>query len=268
SGDRKALLIGINYPNSSGPLKGCINDVRNAQQNILPVYGYQQHEIRVMTDDLDPSSPDYPSRANILAAMRWLVEDAEHSSVRTIWFSGHGGPEEDLDGDEDDGNDEAICPADYETAGTIIDDDMNRILVQSLPPGARLTAIFDCCHSGSALDLPLLYNATGQLKKSNRVAYKKDGTYDAEGDQRKGNKHADVVFLSGCMDTQTSSDVPIGNSGIGALTRAFTEVLEASGHEISYGQLLEGIRDMLKAGSFEQVPQLSAARKIRLDEIY
>jgi len=31
---------------------------------------------------------------------------------------------------------------------------MNDIMVRPLAPGSRLTAIFDSCHSGTALDLP------------------------------------------------------------------------------------------------------------------
>jgi len=39
--------------------------------------------------------------------------------------------------------------------------------VQSLQPGVRLTAIFDSCHSGSALDLPYIYSTQGVLKEPN-----------------------------------------------------------------------------------------------------
>ena len=38
-------------------------------------------------------------------------------------------------------------------AGSIVDDEMNRLLVNPLPHGVRLHAIIDACHSGSALDL-------------------------------------------------------------------------------------------------------------------
>ena len=34
---------------------------------------------------------------------------------------------------------------------------MYEILVKNLPNGARLTCIFDCCRSGTMLDLPLSY---------------------------------------------------------------------------------------------------------------
>ena len=52
-------------------------------------------------------------------------------------YSGHGSDKRDDDGDEVDGNDETICPVDYKSEGDIIDDEMNQILVQRLPKGAR-----------------------------------------------------------------------------------------------------------------------------------
>ena len=42
---------------------------------------------------------------------------------------------------------------------------MNALLVQQLPRGSRLTAIFDSCHSATALDLPNVYDTQGQPKK-------------------------------------------------------------------------------------------------------
>lgn len=86
-------------------------------------------------------------------------------------YSGHGGRVKDLDGDEDDGFDETIYPVDHKMypgeSGQIIDDIMHDILVRPLPPGCRLTAVFDSCHSGTALDLPYIYSTQGQLKEQN-----------------------------------------------------------------------------------------------------
>ena len=45
---------------------------------------------------------------------------------------GHGGQTRDLDGDEDDGYDEVIYPADFRKAGHIVDDEMHRILYAHL----------------------------------------------------------------------------------------------------------------------------------------
>lgn len=37
--------------------------------------------------------------------------------------------------------------------GQLVDDELNQLLVNPLPPGVRLHAIIDACHSGSVLDL-------------------------------------------------------------------------------------------------------------------
>lgn len=44
---------------------------------------------------------------------------------------------------------------------------MHDIMVRPLPPGCRLTAIFDSCHSGTALDLPYIYSTAGVIKEEN-----------------------------------------------------------------------------------------------------
>lgn len=55
-----------------------------------------------------------------------------------------------------DGYDETLCPVDFERNGQIVDDEINRALVNPLQPGVRLHAIVDACHSGTILDLPFL----------------------------------------------------------------------------------------------------------------
>lgn len=53
--------------------------------------------------------------------------------------------------------DETLVPLDYQSAGQITDDELHRIIVQPLPEGCKLTCVFDCCHSGTILDLPYIY---------------------------------------------------------------------------------------------------------------
>ncbi|KAI8866006.1 hypothetical protein GQ42DRAFT_165770 [Ramicandelaber brevisporus] len=269
SGSRKAVLIGINYPDSDAPLQGCWNDVANMKEYITENWGFTEENTLVLTDEQDPGSELFPTRANILAAMQWLIEGAEPNSSLWLSFSGHGLQEQDqAGGDEADGQDEAIAPVDYETAGTIVDDEMNRILVQQLPQGARLTVIFDCCHSGSALDLPLLYDATGhRIKKQ-----KKEGdvvvSHDEQNERKKGTT-ADVIFISGCQDNQTSADTEnklVGKTG--ALSFALLKTLQETEGEISYIDLLAAVREHMKETDETQVPQLSSAHKMDMNSIF
>jgi hypothetical protein len=119
-------------------------------------YHFAWDDMVILTDD-QANPMAHPTRANIIRAMNWLVQGAQPNDNLFFHFSGHGGQTEDLDGDEEDGYDETIYPVDFKQAGMIVDDEMHDIMVRPLPPGCRLTAIFDCCHSGSALDLPYEY---------------------------------------------------------------------------------------------------------------
>ena len=106
--------------------------------------------------------------------------------------------------------------------------------MQPLQPGVRLTAIFDSCHSGSALDLPYIYSTQGVLKEPNLAKeagqgllgivssyargdlgsvastamgfFKKattgDDTYQRN--LRTKTSPADVIMWSGSKDSQTS----------------------------------------------------------------
>ena len=120
--------------------------------------------IRVLTDDPDNSPDCMPTRANIINGFKWLREGCNEGDSLILHYSGHGGSIKDTDGDEEDGMDETLIPVDYKTSGIIVDDDVHDILCRNLPKGVRLTAIMDCCHSESMLDLPYTYSISGDLQ--------------------------------------------------------------------------------------------------------
>src|SRR5271170_4993200 len=139
-----------------------------------------------LTDD-QPNPMSQPTKANTLRAVHWLVNDAWPTDSLFFHFSGHGGQTPDLDGDEEDGYDEVIYPVDFRLQGHIVDDEMHRIMVKSLPAGVRLTAIFDSCHSGSALDLPYLYSTQGVLKEPNLAKEAGQGLLSIVGSYARGD---------------------------------------------------------------------------------
>lgn len=76
-GKKKALLIGINYFGTEHELNGCINDVENIESFLISNYEFKREDMVILTDDHPHDSKYYPTRANILASMHWLVEDAQ-----------------------------------------------------------------------------------------------------------------------------------------------------------------------------------------------
>ncbi|KAI4232418.1 MAG: hypothetical protein LQ349_005027 [Xanthoria aureola] len=274
TGRRKALLIGINYFGQRGQLRGCINDVKNMSTYLNGNFGYAREDMVILTDD-QQNPMSQPTKANILR---------------------HGGQTKDLDGDEEDGYDEVIYPVDFRTAGHIVDDEMHRVMVQSLQPGVRLTAIFDSCHSGSALDLPYIYSTQGVLKEPNLAKeagqgllgivsayargdmgsmastamgfFKKATTGDATYERNKQTKTspADVIMWSGSKDTQTSQDAQIAGQATGAMSWAFITALKKNPQQ-SYVQLLNNIRDELES-KYTQKPQLSCSHPLNTNLLY
>ncbi|KAI9879208.1 MAG: hypothetical protein M1830_009209 [Pleopsidium flavum] len=155
-GRRKSLLIGINYTGSRHALQGCQQDVQNMSQFLMSRdYPTDEQSMVVLTDAR--SGPFYPSGRNILAAMDWLV--SEPGCCLFLHYSGHGGQVRDPDGDRASGFDDTIVPVDYEQNGQITSDTLHRHLVSRLPPNSSLFVVFDCCHSGSAIELPFVYRS-------------------------------------------------------------------------------------------------------------
>ncbi|KAL4966030.1 caspase family protein [Aspergillus stella-maris] len=289
TGRRKALLIGINYFGQPNQLQGCINDVTNVSTFLHERHGYQRQDMVILTDD-QKNPQSVPTKANILRAMQWLVNGAQPNDSLFIHFSGHGGRTPDLDGDEEDGFDDVIYPVDYRTVGHIVDDQMHDIMVRPLQPGVRLTAVFDSCHSGTALDLPYVYSTQGILKEPNLAKeaasdlfsaitsyasgdlggmaktaigfFKKAAIGDSARQRtvRTKTSPADVVMFSGSKDTQTSADTFQDGEARGALSWAFIRVLHQHPN-LSYVQLLNLIRAELD-GKYSQKPQLSCSHPL------
>ncbi len=85
----------------------------------------------------------------MLEALSTLVGSAGPGDVIVFQFAGHGTQVDDLDGDEDeDGHDEAFCPADFADGRLLIDDDV-RGVIAGMQAGVNLTCFIDCCHSGT-----------------------------------------------------------------------------------------------------------------------
>jgi len=164
NGRRKALFIGINYVGQKGELRGCVNDVVNIKEFFDKHYPLD--EKMILTDDskAEPETDHAPTKKNILAGFRWLIKNAKKGDSLLLHYSGYGGKVKNKDGTEASGYDQTVVPVDFQDAGQIIDDDVHNILCKGLPEGVRLTAIFDCCHSESIMDLPFIYNVNGNLE--------------------------------------------------------------------------------------------------------
>lgn len=89
--------------------------------------------------------------------MDWLV--SEPGCTLFLHYSGHGGQIADVDGNRSTGIDDTIVPVDFETRGQISSTLLHEHLVTRMAAGCTLFIIMDCCHSGSAVELPYVYRS-------------------------------------------------------------------------------------------------------------
>jgi hypothetical protein len=136
-GARRALCVGIDDYPSPNTLTGCYNDTR--------IWG---NALAAAKFDVTPLTNKDATRAAIVAALSALVTTSKPGDVLVFQYSGHGTQVPDTDGDEDDGEDEALVPVDFDGGAFLVDDDI-RVLLNLLPQGVNLTAFIDCCHSGT-----------------------------------------------------------------------------------------------------------------------
>ncbi|XP_064993161.1 metacaspase-1-like isoform X2 [Musa acuminata AAA Group] len=239
-GKKRAVLVGISYAGRQYELKGTVNDVNCMRYMLTEKFGFPAECILVLTEgERDPNR--VPTKENLRAAMRWLVSGCVAGDSLVFHFSGHGVQRLDSSGDEMDGFDEALCPLDFESNGTIMDDEINDTLVRPLRRGVKLHALVDACHSGTILDLPYLCRLS-------RAGYYQWENHTAPSGVYKGTNGGLAILISGCDDHQTSADTSAfaGSASTGAMTYSFIQAIESE-PGTTYGRLLTAMRAAIRA---------------------
>lgn len=239
---KKALLIACNYRGTKCELHGCINDTENIKNKLQNSYNF--NDIKLLTDDTLVK----PTLNNIINELKNLLNNAVAGDVLFVSFSGHGTFMTDQNNDEKDGKDEMFITLDMKY---IRDDEMKQFIQGSLKKDVKLFMLFDCCHSGSMLDLKYQYLDSTDLDK-NTITNNTETV-------------GDVYMVSGCMDNQTSMGAYIDGEIQGAMSWALVKTLNENSN-ISWGELLTKMRKCLASSQFKQIPQLSSGRQLDLNE--
>mmetsp|Transcript_3812 Transcript_3812/g.11335 ORF Transcript_3812/g.11335 Transcript_3812/m.11335 type:complete len:311 (-) Transcript_3812:1149-2081(-) len=143
---RRALLVGCNYPKSKSKLNGAVNDVFIMKKLLMDVKGFREDKIKIMVDTDDKY--EFPKKRKILNELEKLCSGRKPGDVIVFHFSGHGAQVKSDDPDEEDGYDECIIAANMKP----IRDDQLKACIDKLPDGVKFTMTADSCHSGGMLD--------------------------------------------------------------------------------------------------------------------
>ena len=233
---------------------------------------YPSAEYRILVDSAGDAATgtngasgaeSWPSRASILAGLAWLTSGLTGSDSIFLHYSGHGGLTIDRDMDEASGFDSCIFPISPQGQVEFIIDDELRRAISAVPAGCTVTAVFDCCHSGTCLDLrytmcPANAGASGASAAANSTAVV------VTEDRRHAKTAAQVFCLSGCTDQQTAADtVDAAGMPSGALTNALLAALETKSTKIT--RLICAVREGLREAGYPQTAQMSCGRAAAFD---
>lgn len=154
---KRALLVGISdYDNAmEDPNKWANISGANDVLLLSPLFSEQGYTVTSLVDSM-------ATHANITKALKQLAKDSKKGDKVYIHFSMHGQPFEDLNGDEEDGWDEALIPVDaqmfysegvYDGKNHLLDDELEvyfNDIRSKIGSEGHLYVILDACHSGTA----------------------------------------------------------------------------------------------------------------------
>lgn len=249
---RKAILFGLNYAsNPSAKLSGCINDVQM-------MGAFLREKMKIVVDVYtDENSPHDCSAIGIITKLYEVAVQSWKESLQYVYihYSGHGSYVKDVNNDEADKRDECLVPSDFQTAGLITDDYMNK-LFSYFNPSTRIVCVFDCCHSGTIGDVKYSWSSPTSVIAENINCKVK----------------AKIITLSGCMDDQSSTDaynIMKDNKFSGALTTCLLLAIKEKPNIISDVFLLQlAIRQKLKSLQFPQIPKLCSTYNLTKDRMF
>lgn len=231
-----AICIGINYTGKSYALNGCINDCEFVMNMLMNNYGYSRESIRQMTDKC--TGENRPTRANIIKAILTCKSD-----VLFLSYSGHGVLSKDGGSMDKSG----FCQNLYDIDGQNLSDvDLLRCIRDCR--AKKVYAFFDCCHSGTILNLRVRYN-----HKKRKII--EDNYYANMTD-----KDVTVFSVQSCEDSEVSAEF----SGSGILTMALARVLREFKNSATYARILDVMNDMSK----RQHSSVSGSQEVNLDEVW
>ena len=279
---RRALLVGIDqYATSPAAdsdrtasktsrrlwtnLQGSVNDVQIMREVLIRRFGFNSADILVLTNQ-------QATRANILSAFRrHLIDPVGPGDLSIVFYAGHGSRIYNSNSPELDRRDETIVPADANSNANpavivdIRDKEWDRLFTQVLDRGAKLTAIFDSCHSGSiSRGLAPMTAAVRSLDEDERdVALLIGPEPPAHPPGQEPERREGALIVSASQEDQPAREAArrFGDrkEWHGAFTLALVDTLNELPSTATAQRIFDQVTARLKAGGYNQDPELSGS---------
>ena len=236
--EKKAFLVGIsNYTsNEEETSEDSWSNIHGANDIELISRTLQKQKFNV-TKLLNKEA----TASRIRKDLSTFISSCKAGDIVYIHFSCHGQPAEDIDGDEDDGWDEALVPYDalkvymqgkYTGENHITDDELNGYLNsirQKVGLNGLVYVIIDACHAGTSYrgeeeDSVFVRGTNIGFSSSGKLfapRIDKRGMYKIE----KKPSLSDICLLEACRSYQVNNEIREGGTYYGSLSFYINKVL-------------------------------------------
>ncbi len=232
---KRAFLVGISHYDTAltGYQWNNINGVEDV--NLLsPILKNQGFTVSALIDK-------QATYQNITDQLSSFVNKTKKGDIVYLHFSTHGQPVEDINGDEEDGWDEAIVPIDayklyrkgvYEGKNHLLDDQLNAIVKKlrtKIGYSGILYVVIDACHAGTSS------RANDETVRGTKIGFTYSNKVFKPSAQKKSHymieastKMSHVIFLEACRPDQVNMEIKVKGKCYGPLSYNIAQTLQQS----------------------------------------
>lgn len=246
---KRAFMVGISHYDTAltGYQWNNINGVEDIKL-LEPVLKKQGFYLTTLMDE-------QATYQNITTQLSTFINKTKKGDIVYLHFSTHGQPVEDLNGDEEDGWDEAIVPIDayklykkgiYEGKRHLIDDKLNvyiKKLRTRIGPNGFLYVVIDACHAGTSS------RANDETIRGTKVGFTYNNKVFKPSVQKKSHykveasaKMSHVMYLEACRPDQVNIEIKIKDKRYGPLSYNIAQALLAKPISANADEFLSNIK--------------------------
>lgn len=252
---KRAFMVGISHYDTSltGYQWNNINGVEdiNLLEPILKKQGF----------DLSTIKDEQATYQNITTQLSTFINKTKKGDIVYLHFSTHGQPVEDLNGDEEDGWDEAIIPIDaykiykkgvYEGKKHLLDDQLNTYIKKlrtKIGPSGFLYVVIDACHAGTSS------RANDETVRGTKVGFTYNNKVFKPSVQKKSHykveasaKMSHVMFLEACRPDQVNMEIKVKDRRYGPLSYNISQALLAKPLSTNAAEFLNSVKASIMNG--------------------
>lgn len=252
---KRAFMVGISHYDTAltGYQWNNINGVEdiNLLSPILKKQGFY------LTTILDEQA----TYQNITNQLSNFTNQTKKGDIVYLHFSAHGQPVEDLNGDEEDGWDEAIVPIDayknykkgvYEGKKHLLDDQLNTYIKKlrtKIGVTGFLYVVIDACHAGTSS------RANDETIRGTKVGFTYNDKVFKPSTQKKSHykveatpKMSHVMYLEACRPDQVNMEIKVDGKRYGPLSYNIAQALQTKPLSANGNEFLNQVKASIMKG--------------------